>query len=108
MQQPENSKAPERAQQLAITPGAIQPLRASIACDIPFHPQPGTVEDCLNGSSNLLAGCVHLAHLIANGDPHEAEETGHCLSFLLAGAKALVDTANSQLLRGGQPFQGAE
>lgn len=75
-----------------------------IACEGRFQPSPGmTVENCLDSSSNLLQGCIHLSQILIDGDPADAEQTGYCLTFLLEGAKSLVDAANSQLLREGKP-----
>lgn len=67
-----------------------------------FAPAPGmTVGNCLDGSSNLLAGGIHLARLITEGHKDDAEQSAYCLSFLLEASKALLDAANFQLQKGG-------
>lgn len=87
-----------------VTGAALAKFEALICCQSPFTPVAGlTVENCLDGSSNLLAGCVHLTRLIADGDKDDAEQSAYCLSFLLEGAKALLDSANEQLAKGVKP-----
>ncbi|GLU37150.1 hypothetical protein [Pseudomonas sp. NBRC 100443] len=96
--------ATRAALETKVTSSAIQQFEALISCQSPFAPVDGlTVEDCLDGSSNLLAGCVHLTRLITDGDPEDAEQSAYCLSFLLEGAKALLDSANTQLNKGSKP-----
>jgi len=87
-----------------VSAAAVQQFSPLICCESPFAPVAGlTVEDCLNGSSNLLAGCEHLTRLIVDGAPEDARQSAYCLGFLLEGAKALLDSANSQLNKGVKP-----
>jgi len=87
-----------------VTSSAIHQFEALISCQSPFAPVAGlTVENCLDGGSNLLAGCLHLTRLIVDGDPEDAERSAYCLSFLLEGAKALLDSASAQLNKGAKP-----
>lgn len=96
--------AARAALETKIDGSAIHQFEPLISCQSPFAPVAGlTVENCLDGSSNLLAGCTHLIRLIADGDKEDAEQSAYCLSFLLEGAKALLDSANSQLNKGGKP-----
>lgn len=92
--------ATSSALEAKVSAASIQKFTPLICCESPFAPVAGlSVEDCLNGSSNLLAGCEHLTRLIADGTPEGARQSAYCLSFLLEGAKALLDSANSQLAK---------
>lgn len=87
-----------------VSATAIQQFTPLICCETKFAPVAGlTVENCLNGSSNLLAGCEHLTRLIVDGTPEDAKQSAYCLSFLLEGARALLDSANSQLNKRVKP-----
>ena len=86
-----------------VMAGAVHSFTASAAASAPLQPVPGiTVDDCLGGSSSLLECCVHLTKLIHDGNPEDAETSAYCLGFLLEGAKALLDSAHSQLERGAK------
>lgn len=87
-----------------LTEASLHSFDSLICCESAFAPVAGvTVRTCLDGSSNLLAGCEHLTRLIAGGEKDDAEQTAYCLSFLLAAAKALLDSANQQLGKGVKP-----
>ncbi|WP_430317548.1 hypothetical protein [Pseudomonas nitroreducens] len=87
-----------------VTDASLHSFDALICCASPFAPVAGlTVRNCLDGSSNLLAGCAHLTRLIADGEKDDAEQTAYCLSFLLEAAKSLLDSASQQLGKGVAP-----
>lgn len=98
------STKPVRALDVQVEGSSLDTFEPLIASCAKFAAAPGmTVENCLDGSSNLLAGSVHLARLIADGHKDDAEQSAYCLSFLLEGAKALLDSANAQLCKGVKP-----
>ncbi|WP_440467140.1 hypothetical protein ACKI1H_29290 [Pseudomonas sp. YH-1] len=98
------STKPSRALDVEVEGTSLETFSPLIASCSKFSTAPGmTVENCLDGSSNLLAGSIHLARLITDGHQDDAEQSAYCLSFLLEGAKALLDAANSQLCKGVKP-----
>lgn len=93
-----------KALAVEVEGNSLHSFDSHIACDAKFTVGQGmTVENCLDSSSNLLAGSIHLAELIIDGHKDDAEQSAYCLSFLLAGAKALLDSANAQLAKGVAP-----
>lgn len=82
----------------SVSPAAINDFQTLISTTR-FAPVPGgSICEYLD-SSSLLEGCLHVTRLIIDGNPEDAERTGYCLSFLLGAAKALVDSANAELLK---------
>lgn len=83
----------------SVSPAAINDFQTLISTTR-FAPVPGgSIREYLDSSSSLLEGCLHVTRLITDGNPEDAELTGYCLSFLLGAAKALVDSANAELLK---------
>lgn len=98
------STKPARALDVEVEGTSLESFTPLIAAGSKFTVAPGlTVENCLDSSSNLLAGSIHLARLITDGHQDDAEQSAYCLSFLLEGAKALLDSANAQLCKGVKP-----